>query len=212
MLSKIFNISANSDFKHSKNPSKTSRFLHVYRTSELDIQDKADFSPPLQFIKNVNWQLKNFQEDSIGVIISFSTAGIDFEAKFPFNNFEKHTIIDYKVSKIDNEKLNRGEINFMVDYYAAEDLQIEPLELKNLNTLFNRLFEFNAGMNIKSTERSIINSLFEENQQEVYGELNQINNYLIIFLGKINPAFTKNIVSSEKRGDILFKEAVVTKV
>ena len=189
MLHKIINISAGSDFKKSNGAGNQNKFLKRNAYSSFQFHDSIIFSPALQFLTNVQWQLKEISHLSKGKLaISFITSDIEFQTVVDLPNIESIKTLDYKVIKDNSEDETSDpmlvEVEVRIEGINEESLP-HRVTLDTLENLFHRLFVFKVENQLNRTNSVMLTELIGDLLDDLKTEFDQVNNRLFSFIEKL---------------------------
>ena len=142
------------------------------------------------YLNQINWRLKEFKHTSNEkIFISFVVSQIEFKTSIEINNLDSLSGLNYSVSKHGEGMGKRSEA--IGDLYVRLDkisYTEEPrlINFSALNIFFQRIFSLNLHTELTRNDSKVINDLMDGIAGGIKNEFDYLNNFLFIFLDKLN--------------------------
>jgi len=196
MLDKILNITPGSDFNQSHLKKGKTKLLFHRISGYSETHDSLSYSPAWRYIAQLNWRInavKLLKDNKL--YISFEVAETEFNTLLNLDDINCSGTYVYEITRRKRSGDSENAVLIMLEKktYNINDVNV-IYELKNLNRLFERVWNLDLRQEISDEEMSL-NTLLEDIADDISEELNFITVSLIGFIEKLlNKTFSHAFV------------------
>ena len=204
MLEKIIHIAPGSEFRNSTKSPELLKYIKGDRSNIFNINDSVNFSPAIQFLTRIEWQLKELSKTANEkLLITFCISELEFRVVIDLSILNKLTFITYEIQR-DSSKSGDARTLIVLTSILNEILYDENnvfLELVALNRLFDRFEQLNINNELNGSDTETMSYLTENLSIQLQTEFEYINKFLFVFIEKLTDkkinAGIKNNTSNE---------------
>lgn len=188
MLEKIIHIAPGSEFRNSTKSPELLRYIKGDKSHIFNINDSVNFSPAIQFLTRIEWQLKELSKTiNENLIVSFCIAELEFRVVIDLSILNKLSFITYEIQRSRSESGNEKTL-IVLTSILGDILYDEPtvfLQLNALNKLFDRFEKLNITDELNGSDIETMSYLVEDLSIQLQTEFEYINKFLLVFIEKL---------------------------
>ena len=217
MLEKITNINSESAYKNEK---RGGSFLPVFNKTIKHPDQGSDaikISPPMQYILDKGWHLKELKEiNSRKITIKFLFAGFEFQVDIDFDKLFTGKKIEYVIIRERNiNGMNHSlmlNLTFCISnkHFSIDENNEVLVNLKELEELFERISQLNLESEINSFDTYAFKSLMDDIYDGLVSELNYITSNLLLLFEKITQINCRFIKQENEETEIIKLDKIYT--
>jgi hypothetical protein len=188
MLEKIINITPGSEFKNSSKSPELLRYAHASKSPYFSINDSVNFSPAIQYLKTIEWQLKELSKTANEkLLITFCISELEFRVVVDLSALSKLSFITYEIKRKRSASV-AGQTLIVLTSIISEVLYDEnnvSLHLNALNKLLDRFEKLNITDELNGIDIETLSYLAEDISVHLQTEFEYINKFLLVFIEKL---------------------------
>jgi hypothetical protein len=187
MLSKIINIHAGSDFKHSGSKGFYSQYEN-FKHESSNPHDSVVLSPAVQFIKLINWKLKElsfFSKEKL--FISFQISEFEFHTIIDYAEIKNNALLEFNIIKEFSDKGKEKLVAGFFYFLSKSDNEPHSIsaDLDEMRILFSRMEDLNIKNELSREDCELLNSLFDGIYEGITKTFKIISDNLFTFIERL---------------------------
>ncbi|MEI7812229.1 MAG: hypothetical protein WCJ01_07365 [Ignavibacteria bacterium] len=190
MLDKIAQVSSNLKLKNNVYSGIGKKFKGLSHDDFLS-HDSIFFSPAVNFMSRIYWQLKEINlngKEKIALV--FIASGFEFHTELDFLSFLSMSRQQYDISMDTTDRGKNERIMLTVSAKKQTPYlnnELNPLELTSLGILFGRIIEFGTAGEMNKSDNIFLISLLDEINDNIIKEFEYINVGFFSLVDKLVP-------------------------
>lgn len=188
MLAKIINITPGSGFKNSTKSPEVMKYIKGSKSAFFSIHDSVNFSPAIQFLTRIEWQLKELnQAANEKLLITFSISELEFRVMIDLSVMNKLSFITYEIQKNKFDSDNKKNLIVLTSILSniLYDENNVSIHLDALNRLFDRFEKLNISNELNGVDIETMSYLVDDLTIQLQSEFEYINKSLLVFIDKL---------------------------
>lgn len=188
MLAKILNITPNSGFKSSSKSPELMKYIRGNNSAYFSVNDSVDFSPAIQFLARIEWQLKELSKTvNEKLLITFCISNLEFRVVIDLATLNRISFITYEIHRAKTGNINEKVLLVLTSIlsdltYEENDVLIQP---NTLNKLFDRFEQLNLTDELSGVDTSTLAYIADDLTSYLQTEFDYINKLLLVFVEKL---------------------------
>ncbi|QQS35520.1 MAG: hypothetical protein IPM56_14900 [Ignavibacteriales bacterium] len=188
MLAKILNITPGSGFKNSSKAPGLMKYIKGSRSSFISMNDSVNFSPAIQFLSRIEWQLKELSQTvNEKLLLTFAVHNIEFRVVIDISVISRLSFVTYEISRNrtgSSKEKTQIVITSILEEFSYDENSI-LLNLSALNILFDRYDMMNLTEELNGIDVATMSYLADDLANRLQSEFQYINKLLFIFIEKL---------------------------